>query len=59
VLASVCSQYTFCRFDGDATFNDKFSASDASSLDYFHPSLSAKRSSHQSAGNIVAGGLLR
>jgi lysophospholipase L1-like esterase len=42
VLADVCSQYTFCRFDSDATFNYKFSASDVSTLDYFHPSLSGQ-----------------
>jgi lysophospholipase L1-like esterase len=42
VLASVCSQYSFCRFDGDATFDYKFSTGDVSSLDYFHPSLSGQ-----------------
>jgi lysophospholipase L1-like esterase len=39
VLANVCAQYAFCRFEGNATFNYKFSASDVSALDYFHPSL--------------------
>jgi lysophospholipase L1-like esterase len=42
VLANVCSQYTFCRFDNDATYDYKFSASDVSTLDYFHPSLSGQ-----------------
>jgi hypothetical protein len=42
VLANVCSQYTFCRFDGNATFDYKFSASDVSPLDYFHPSLAGQ-----------------
>jgi lysophospholipase L1-like esterase len=41
-LASVCSQYTFCRFDDNATFNYQFSRGDVSSLDYFHPSLSGQ-----------------
>jgi lysophospholipase L1-like esterase len=39
VVANVCGGYTFCRFDGNATFNYKFSSSDVSTLDYFHPSL--------------------
>lgn len=42
VLATVCGQYVFCRFDGNATFNYKFSASDVSTLDYFHPSLAGQ-----------------
>jgi lysophospholipase L1-like esterase len=42
VLAQVCSQYAFCRFDGGATFNYQFSRSDVSKLDYFHPSLSGQ-----------------
>ena len=42
VLADVCSEYTFCRFDGYAVFNYEFSASDVSKLDYFHPSLSGQ-----------------
>ncbi|HEU5278317.1 MAG TPA: hypothetical protein VFU26_05380 [Gaiellaceae bacterium] len=42
VLANVCSQYAFCRFDGNATFNYKFSTGDVSGLDYFHPSRSGQ-----------------
>jgi lysophospholipase L1-like esterase len=42
VLADVCGQYAFCRFDSDATFNYEFSAGDVSKLDYFHPSLSGQ-----------------
>jgi lysophospholipase L1-like esterase len=42
VLADVCSQYTLCRFDGNATYNYQFSAGDVSTLDYFHPSLSGQ-----------------
>jgi lysophospholipase L1-like esterase len=42
VLANVCSHYTFCRFDGNATFNYTFSTSDVSGLDYFHPSRSGQ-----------------
>jgi lysophospholipase L1-like esterase len=42
VLADVCGQYAFCRFDADATFNYQFSTSQVSKLDYFHPSLSGQ-----------------
>jgi lysophospholipase L1-like esterase len=42
VLADVCSQYAFCRFDNYAVFNYQFSPSDVSKLDYFHPSLSGQ-----------------
>jgi lysophospholipase L1-like esterase len=41
-LADGCGQYAFCRFDGNAVFNYSFSASQVSSLDYFHPSLSGQ-----------------
>lgn len=42
VLADVCSQYTMCRFDGNAVFNYRFTTSQVSTLDYFHPSLSGQ-----------------
>jgi lysophospholipase L1-like esterase len=42
VLAEVCSQYAFCRFDDYAAFNYQFSASQVSKLDYFHPSLAGQ-----------------
>lgn len=42
VLANVCSQYTFCRFDNNATFDYQFNPSDVSKLDYFHPSLTGQ-----------------
>jgi lysophospholipase L1-like esterase len=42
VLADVCSQYTFCRFDDNAVFNYPFTAAQVSKLDYFHPSLSGQ-----------------
>jgi lysophospholipase L1-like esterase len=42
VLANVCGQYAFCRFDGYATFNFQFTAGDVSTLDYFHPSLAGQ-----------------
>jgi hypothetical protein len=37
-LATVCAQFSNCRFDDDAVFNWKYSLSDLSTLDYFHPS---------------------
>src|SRR5213076_1416739 len=42
VLATVCGQYSFGRFDNDATFDYAFSTSQVSKLDYFHPSLSGQ-----------------
>jgi lysophospholipase L1-like esterase len=37
-LATVCAQYTNCRFDGNLVFDTKFALTDVSSIDYFHPS---------------------
>jgi hypothetical protein len=42
VLADVCGLYAMCRFDLLAVFNYSFSASQVSTLDYFHPSLSGQ-----------------
>lgn len=42
VLADVCSHYTQCRFDGYAAFTTQFSASDVSTRDYFHPSITGE-----------------
>jgi lysophospholipase L1-like esterase len=42
ILADVCAQYTRCRWDGGAVYNYRFSASQVSSLDFFHPSLSGQ-----------------
>ena len=42
-LASVCAAYAQCRFDGNAVFNLAFAASDVSTRDYFHPSLSGQK----------------
>lgn len=39
ILAQTCSQYKNCRWDNNTVHNFKFSASDVSVLDYFHPSL--------------------
>jgi lysophospholipase L1-like esterase len=40
VLADTCHQYgASCRWDGGATYNYKFSASQVSILDFFHPDL--------------------
>jgi lysophospholipase L1-like esterase len=43
VLEQVCGHYPQCRFDGNATFNSAFPASDVSTRDYFHPSLAGQR----------------
>jgi lysophospholipase L1-like esterase len=37
VLASVCGQYTNCRWDGYAVYRVQFPATDVSTVDYFHP----------------------
>jgi lysophospholipase L1-like esterase len=42
ILAEVCGAYTRCRWDGGAVYNYRFSASQVSTLDFFHPSLSGQ-----------------
>jgi hypothetical protein len=42
VLADVCAQYSRCRWDNKAVYSYSFSASQVSSLDFFHPSLSGQ-----------------
>lgn len=42
ILSQACAQYTRCRWDSNTTYNYAFSASQVSSLDYFHPSLSGQ-----------------
>lgn len=39
ILAQACSRYRNCRWDNNALYDFEFSASDVSTLDYFHPSL--------------------
>lgn len=41
-LKRVCKSYVHCRFDGDAVFNYPFTAADANTLDYFHPSITGQ-----------------
>jgi lysophospholipase L1-like esterase len=41
-LKQVCARYVHCRFDQGALFNYSFLASDANTLDYFHPSISGQ-----------------
>jgi lysophospholipase L1-like esterase len=41
-LADSCLAIARCRWDGGATYNYKFSTSQVSTLDYFHPSLSGQ-----------------
>jgi len=41
-LATVCAQYTNCRFDDNAVFNSGFALSDLSTADYFHPSYAGQ-----------------
>jgi lysophospholipase L1-like esterase len=44
ILADGCRAYDRCRWDGWAVYNYQFSASQVSTLDYFHPSLSGQAS---------------
>ena len=42
ILAEVCAQYSRRRWDGGAVYNYRFSASQVSTLDFFHASLSGR-----------------
>jgi lysophospholipase L1-like esterase len=42
-LASACSAFTRCRWDGYAGYNFAFPASDISTLDYFHPNVAGQQ----------------
>jgi lysophospholipase L1-like esterase len=42
ILASVCGNHANCKWDGGATYATKFSASQVSTLDYFHPNKSGQ-----------------
>jgi GDSL-like Lipase/Acylhydrolase len=44
ILAEGCAAYTRCRWDNLAVYHYQFSASQVSTLDYFHPSLSGQGS---------------
>ena len=41
-LASVCSTYTFCKYDGGAVFGYPFTLNQLSTWDYFHPNTSGQ-----------------
>ena len=41
-LKQVCARYVHCRFDGGAVFNYPYVATDANTLDYFHPSVTGQ-----------------
>ena len=42
ILAEECAKYSRCRWDNEAVYDFAFSASQVSTLDYFHPSLSGQ-----------------
>ncbi len=52
VLAATCATYVHCRFDGDAVFDYPFAASDADTLDYFHPSIVGQSILAQTVWNV-------
>ena len=41
-LAAVCAPFVNCKWDNLATFNYQFAASDVSTIDYFHPSVTGQ-----------------
>ena len=41
-LATVCSQFTNCKFDQNTVFLARFALSDVSPIDYFHPSYAGQ-----------------
>jgi lysophospholipase L1-like esterase len=41
-IASVCSQFTQCHYDGGAAYNVQFTTSDVTTRDYFHPSVAGQ-----------------
>jgi len=41
-LATVCAEFSQCKFDNDAVYNVAFTTSDVSNVDYFHPSLAGQ-----------------
>ena len=44
VLARACSRFANCRWDGGVVYRYKFSVSEVSTMDYFHPSLHGQKS---------------
>lgn len=43
ILRDLCAEFEQCRFDNYAVFNDDFSQTDVSNVDYFHPSIDGQR----------------
>lgn len=41
-LSTVCAEFSQCKFDNDAVYNYKFTSSDVSDVDYFHPSVTGQ-----------------
>lgn len=41
-LATVCAQFSQCKFDNDAAYNYQFTTADVSTVDYFHPSVTGQ-----------------
>jgi lysophospholipase L1-like esterase len=41
-MATVCGRYPACTWDGGATFGVRFTASQVSTVDYFHPNVSGQ-----------------
>jgi lysophospholipase L1-like esterase len=42
-LRNVCGGYANCRYDNDTAFNYQFAASEVSTRDYFHPSVTGQK----------------
>lgn len=41
-MAGVCATFANCRWDNLATFNQQFTTSEVSTVDYFHPSIAGQ-----------------
>lgn len=41
-LAAACAKYSTCKWDRLTVFNERYSAGDVNTLDYFHPSVSGQ-----------------
>jgi len=52
ILSTVCAEYgSRCRFDNNVVYNYAFTASDISTRDYFHPSLTGQATLAREAWN--------
>ncbi|MHB8233567.1 MAG: OmpL47-type beta-barrel domain-containing protein [Solirubrobacteraceae bacterium] len=51
VLGEVCAEFIHCQYDKGAAYAIKFSTSDVSTLDYFHPTTAGQNKAAENAWN--------